>query len=427
MADILQLRKIRMNGGTQPRAGLNDETVAEYAAAMQSGALFPPVVVFYDGTDYWLADGFHRLNAHLVSDAQEIACEVHSGTQRDAVLYAAGANATHGLRRSNDDKRRAVLMLLEDDEWSQWSDRVIAEKCGVSHPFVGKVRASTGNITSTRKTANGTVMETVNIGAQPVKDGQAEHAFWKRQLYVLDFPDLPNDGPASWWQHIYDKYASRGDDPLLFARVPSRGYLSFRKHGDAVIGSLSRQMKEDGYLAYSLEDFGFALALPHDTAWMDQLLQVGYVGGQFYNDVSTYARDLWDSIMEPSPAEKPKPVREFAPVPSTPPALQPGDQVTTRTGHTGTVERVAGRLVEVNVKGRTTSHFAEKLTPTQDVVASWELTTINSSFSSLLAFAEAGQLYDHNEMLADVMVLRKFADRMLDQMNEARAEEAQSA
>jgi len=35
------------------------------------------------------------------------------------LLYAVGSNATHGLRRSNADKRRAAQMLLEDPEWVQ--------------------------------------------------------------------------------------------------------------------------------------------------------------------------------------------------------------------------------------------------------------------------------------------------------------------
>jgi len=34
----------------------------------------------------------------------------------DAVFNSVGANAEHGLRRTNADKRRAVLTLLNDDE-----------------------------------------------------------------------------------------------------------------------------------------------------------------------------------------------------------------------------------------------------------------------------------------------------------------------
>jgi hypothetical protein len=30
--------------------------------------------------------------------------------------------------RTNDDKRRAVLKLLNDKEWPHWSDRVIAQQ-----------------------------------------------------------------------------------------------------------------------------------------------------------------------------------------------------------------------------------------------------------------------------------------------------------
>ncbi len=49
--------------GAQAGVEINETTVADYAADMASGAGFPPVVVYFDGTDYWLADGFHRVRA----------------------------------------------------------------------------------------------------------------------------------------------------------------------------------------------------------------------------------------------------------------------------------------------------------------------------------------------------------------------------
>ncbi len=55
-------------------------------------------------------------------------------------MFSLGVNSTHGLRRSNTDKRKAVMTLLQDSEWSQWSDRVIAKQCQVSPTFVAKVR-----------------------------------------------------------------------------------------------------------------------------------------------------------------------------------------------------------------------------------------------------------------------------------------------
>ena len=55
--------------------------------------------------------------------------------------------ATHGKPRTNLDKRRAVNVLLSDEEWSQKSDRWIAEKACVTHPFVTRLRgeATGGN------------------------------------------------------------------------------------------------------------------------------------------------------------------------------------------------------------------------------------------------------------------------------------------
>lgn len=136
----VDIAKIRMDGGTQPRAKLFEEIVADYAEDMKQGATFPPVVIYYDGKDYWLADGFHRVRAKEALGEKEISAEVFPGELRDAVLHSVGANASHGLRRTNADKRRAVNRLIYDREWKKWSNREIARRCGVSNGFVGDVR-----------------------------------------------------------------------------------------------------------------------------------------------------------------------------------------------------------------------------------------------------------------------------------------------
>ncbi len=151
--EMIPVKAIQVDGGTQMRAGIDEKTVDEYFSEMRNGAVFPPVLVYYDGSAYWLADGFHRLKAHKLAwvtpgmpgepggySKPEIAAEVRAGTKRDAILYAASANASHGLRRTNADKRRAVLALLQDPEWSQWSDGEIAKRCAVSQPFVSGLR-----------------------------------------------------------------------------------------------------------------------------------------------------------------------------------------------------------------------------------------------------------------------------------------------
>ena len=105
-----------------------------------SGIKLPPVTVFEDGADLWLADGFHRVLAQRELGREEVAAEVQTGTRRDAVLYSVGANATHGLRRTNHDKRKAVATLLADEQWSKWSNREIARRCRVGETMVRRHR-----------------------------------------------------------------------------------------------------------------------------------------------------------------------------------------------------------------------------------------------------------------------------------------------
>ncbi|BAY84398.1 hypothetical protein NIES267_38940 [Calothrix parasitica NIES-267] len=136
----LEISQICTNGNTQPRANLKQDLIDEYAEAMTQGAEFPPVTVFYDGNIYWLSDGFHRIRAAAKIGITKILVDIIQGTRRDAVLYSFRANATHGLRRSNTDKRRAVLILLSDIEWSKWSNNEIAKRCGVGEWLVRKIK-----------------------------------------------------------------------------------------------------------------------------------------------------------------------------------------------------------------------------------------------------------------------------------------------
>lgn len=165
----LALDTINATGGTQSRAELNHATVSEYAEALGHGAEFPPVIVFSDGAagGNWLADGFHRYHAHRAAGLVEISCDIRVGTRRDAVLFSVGANASHGLRRTNEDKRNAVETLLRDPEWATWSNNAIAKVCAVSDKTVATYRADhlrkseDGNTVPMKRTVerNGTTYE----------------------------------------------------------------------------------------------------------------------------------------------------------------------------------------------------------------------------------------------------------------------------
>lgn len=136
----IEVAKVVTTGGTQSRVQLSEQAVADYAEAMKNGEALPPIVVFHDGSTYWLADGFHRVMAATRAGETWLAADVRKGTKRDAILHSVGANAAHGLPRTNADKRRAVEMLLSDEEWSQWSNREIARHCAVNPSLVDTMR-----------------------------------------------------------------------------------------------------------------------------------------------------------------------------------------------------------------------------------------------------------------------------------------------
>lgn len=141
MSQLLSIKLIKQNSALQPRAKMDIKIIDEYTEAMKTGASFPALVVYKVDDTYYLVDGYHRFMAAQGAKLANVLCDIRAGTMRDAVLFSAGVNATHGLRRTNEDKRRAVLMILADKEWVKWSNYQIAKACNVSDEFVRKIRA----------------------------------------------------------------------------------------------------------------------------------------------------------------------------------------------------------------------------------------------------------------------------------------------
>jgi hypothetical protein len=199
----LALDVILLDADVQPRDTMSSNLIREYAALYAEGQDLPPITVFQDGQEYWLADGFHRVSAAREAGLDEIAAEVREGTKRDAMLYACGANL-HGKSRTNEDKRRAVTRLLQDGEWAMWSNSEIARHCGVAHSLVGKLRRSLDSESSeqpkrTYRTKHGTVatMDTSAIGAHPAPAGPAQALSTLDLLPKRYFGHCPRcEGPA---------------------------------------------------------------------------------------------------------------------------------------------------------------------------------------------------------------------------------------
>lgn len=138
----IELTKIRLDGETQARVELNTTKVAQYAEHMEEGDGFPPVIVFHDGSHYWLADGFHRWHAAKLAGLSVIGADVRTGTVQDAQLFSFGANAKRGLPTTPEDNKAIVLRMFEHPLSKDWTNAEIARHVGLSKMTIGRIKAS---------------------------------------------------------------------------------------------------------------------------------------------------------------------------------------------------------------------------------------------------------------------------------------------
>ena len=185
----LPLDRIRLDGGTQARVALDESYIAELA---ESADKLPPVDVFFDGSEHWLADGFNRWHARNKANKSTIPVLLHQGAREDAVVFAAGANVAHGQRRSNEDKRHAVEMLLALKGWVKKSNVMVAEAAGVTDKLVADVRVNLGMSEVDREGRDG---KTRKMPAKRAPEPLAEPA--DELPMADDAPPAPPAPPAS--------------------------------------------------------------------------------------------------------------------------------------------------------------------------------------------------------------------------------------
>jgi len=135
----LMVARVRRDPELQVRLAMHVGRVDEFAAAMREGVVFPPIVVFYDGCDVWLSDGFHRITAALRAGREVIEADVRAGGQLDALVFAFFANATHGEPLRPQERKAALRRIIEAHLPLKHGDGVrLAKQLGVSEAVVSR-------------------------------------------------------------------------------------------------------------------------------------------------------------------------------------------------------------------------------------------------------------------------------------------------
>jgi hypothetical protein len=119
------------------RSGFDKATVARYREAYENGELVEAIVVFREsGTErYVISDGGHRTEGAQQAGVAEIDAEIRDGDETDALKYALGCNAKHGLLRRDSDVQACIKSLMLDpvlsDQYRTHQER--SELLGMSY------------------------------------------------------------------------------------------------------------------------------------------------------------------------------------------------------------------------------------------------------------------------------------------------------
>lgn len=215
---------------------LNDAIVEEYRQAMRDYGVddwqdewleFPKIT-----SDKHLWSGFHTLEAALMEFGENhvVDFEVEGKTRDDALLLATKENAKRGRKRTNEEKRIAVLRWLKHPKGKAWANSHIATQCNVSAQFVGDVVKNLtinndseiydpkykrpSQLKYLNKYGKQSVMETKSIGTNGVCAGQMDAD--TRQRYLDDFVEKVLQQSHIAWGYL----TTKKDDEIEKVTLP---------------------------------------------------------------------------------------------------------------------------------------------------------------------------------------------------------------
>lgn len=121
----------------QIRNAMNPEAVNRYADNYASGDALPPLRVVQMDGEFWLAAGHHRYQAAREAGLTTVPCTIIAGDAETIITEAIRENALHGVELTREDRRRAVLMLIETAA-RRPTIRELAELVKVPHSTVAR-------------------------------------------------------------------------------------------------------------------------------------------------------------------------------------------------------------------------------------------------------------------------------------------------
>lgn len=138
--ESIKLDRLVADARYQQRASEDSTAIKELVNAYKDGEYIPAIEVVNTGEKYIIIDGFHRYAAAAEAGLDYIECAITEGTEREAFTLSLGANANNkALKRTNADKRKAVMTALQDEYLKKFSARQLALICKVSHSYVNSI------------------------------------------------------------------------------------------------------------------------------------------------------------------------------------------------------------------------------------------------------------------------------------------------
>lgn len=221
----ISIHDIRRDGGTQPRAELDENHIEDLVFALSQGAVFDAILLYFDGVNYWLTDGFHRLAATIRRSIDKIKAEVRQGTQQDAQWHSFTVNQHQSLKRSNADKQRAIIGALKHAYGHLKSNKEIARHCGVSEISIKNWRQK---LEESNEIEKSNVREVVRSGVSyPLRAAGGSGAIYKAEQEKQRFKVVAPDIPQFYGQEVELVEVKSGD--LYQCKLPNGDIYPFAK------------------------------------------------------------------------------------------------------------------------------------------------------------------------------------------------------